>query len=113
MFDPRRPEWVPVGDDPALQLVWGTDGRSVRHVVVAGEVVNVATGVDLAVETIADLVLEMLDKPIHLKLFVDERPGQVDRHIGSIDKAERLLGWRARTSFEDGLERTVDWLRSL
>jgi dTDP-glucose 4,6-dehydratase len=79
--------------------------------VVAGEVVNVATGVDLAVETIADLVLEMLDKPIHLKLFVDERPGQVDRHIGSIDKAERLLGWRARTSFEDGLERTVAWYR--
>jgi 5-methylthioadenosine/S-adenosylhomocysteine deaminase len=39
LFDPRRPEWTPVGDDPALQLVWGTDGRSVRHVVVAGEVV--------------------------------------------------------------------------
>jgi len=39
VFDPRRPEWTPAGDDPALQLVWGTDGRSVRHVVVAGEVV--------------------------------------------------------------------------
>ena len=40
-----------------------------------------------------------------------ERLGQVDRHIGSTDKAERLLGWRARTSFEDGLERTVAWYR--
>jgi dTDP-glucose 4,6-dehydratase len=78
---------------------------------VAGEVVNVATGVDLAVETIADLVLDMLGKPSDLKLFVDERPGQVDRHIGSTEKAERLLGWRARTSFEDGLERTVAWYR--
>jgi dTDP-glucose 4,6-dehydratase len=38
-----------------------------------------------------------------------ERPGQVDRHIGSTEKAERLLGWRARTSFEDGLERTIGW----
>jgi dTDP-glucose 4,6-dehydratase len=42
---------------------------------------------------------------------VDERPGQVDRHIGSTDKAERLLGWRARTSFAEGLERTVSWYR--
>ena len=39
VFDANRPEWRPAGDDVALQLVWGTDGRSVRHVVVAGEVV--------------------------------------------------------------------------
>jgi dTDP-glucose 4,6-dehydratase len=39
----------------------------------------------------------------------EERPGQVDRHIGSTDKAVRLLGWRAKTSFEDGLERTIGW----
>jgi len=30
------PEWVPPGADPALQLVWGTDGRAVRDVLVAG-----------------------------------------------------------------------------
>jgi dTDP-glucose 4,6-dehydratase len=42
---------------------------------------------------------------------VPERPGQVERHIGSTDKAERLLGWSARTSFEDGLARTVEWYR--
>ena len=40
---------------------------------------------------------------------VEERPGQVDRHIGSTEKAERLLGWRARTSLEDGLAQTIDW----
>jgi dTDP-glucose 4,6-dehydratase len=42
---------------------------------------------------------------------VPERPGQVDRHIGSTEKMERLTGWRARTSFADGLERTVAWYR--
>ena len=45
------------------------------------------------------------------RLHVPERLGQVDRHIGSTEKAERLLGWTARTSFEDGLERTVAWYR--
>ena len=33
------PDWVPAGRDPALQLVWGTDGRSVRDVVIDGRVV--------------------------------------------------------------------------
>ncbi len=76
---------------------------------VAGEVLNVATGVDISVERIADLVLEQLGKPASLKAHVTERPGQVDRHVGSTEKAERVLGWRARTSFEAGLERTIAW----
>jgi dTDP-glucose 4,6-dehydratase len=77
----------------------------------AGEVINVATGVDVSVSTLADQVLEVLGKPADLKQHVVERLGQVDRHIGSTEKAERLLGWRARTAFEDGLERTVAWYR--
>jgi len=78
---------------------------------VAGEVINVATGVDVSVDDIADLVLDLLGKPASLKSNVEERPGQVDRHIGSTEKAAALLGWRARTSFDAGLERTVAWYR--
>jgi dTDP-glucose 4,6-dehydratase len=79
--------------------------------VVAGETINVATGVDIAVAEIAERVLEILGRAATLRENVDERPGQVQRHIGSTDKAERLLGWRARTGFDDGLERTVAWYR--
>ncbi len=78
---------------------------------VAGEVLNIATGVDVSVAEVADLVLTLLRKPPDLRQHIDERPGQVDRHIGSTAKAEELLGWRARTAFEDGLERTVAWYR--
>jgi dTDP-glucose 4,6-dehydratase len=67
--------------------------------------------VDVSVSRVADLVLELLGKPASLKAFVGERPGQVRRHIGSTEKAERLLGWRARTPFEEGLARTVQWYR--
>jgi dTDP-glucose 4,6-dehydratase len=55
--------------------------------------------------------LAILGRPSALRENVEERPGQVRRHLGSTDKAERLLGWRARTRFEDGLERTVAWYR--
>ena len=76
---------------------------------VAGEVVNVATGIDLSVTEIANYVLEGLGKPSSLKVHIEERPGQVHRHIGSVEKARQLLGWEAETSFESGLERTVAW----
>ncbi len=78
---------------------------------VAGEVLNVATGVDIPVTEVADAVLDALGKPSSLKSFVTERPGQVDRHVGSTEKMERLTGWRARTSFEEGLARTITWYR--
>jgi dTDP-glucose 4,6-dehydratase len=78
---------------------------------IAGEVINVATGADISVSEIADTVLGVLGKPAELRQHLPERPGQVDRHIGSTEKAARLLGWSARTSFEEGLERTVAWYR--
>jgi dTDP-glucose 4,6-dehydratase len=77
----------------------------------AGEVLNVATGIDISVAEIADRVLDLLGKPALLKAHVDERLGQVDRHIGSTERIAELTGWRARTSFDAGLERTVAWYR--
>jgi len=78
---------------------------------VAGEAINVATGEGKSVVEIAELVLDLLGKPRSLKVHVDDRPGQVTRNIGSTDKAAQLLGWRARTPFEEGLARTVEWYR--
>jgi dTDP-glucose 4,6-dehydratase len=57
------------------------------------------------------MILEMLGKPSSLKQHIDDRPGQVDRHIGSTDRAERLLGWTSSIAFADGLERTINWYR--
>jgi dTDP-glucose 4,6-dehydratase len=78
---------------------------------IAGEVINVATGIDISVRDIAAMVLDALDRPSDLVRNVPERLGQVDRHIGTTEKAARLIGWTAATSFEAGLERTVAWYR--
>jgi dTDP-glucose 4,6-dehydratase len=78
---------------------------------IVGETINVATGVDETVEQIADMILDSLGKPASLKRHVTEREGQVDRHIGSTDKAARLLGWRSQIPFAEGLERTIRWYR--
>jgi dTDP-glucose 4,6-dehydratase len=101
-------DWLHVDDTAeAIEAVIAADIDSI-----AGEAINVATGVDISVERIADLVLDCLGKPASLKTHVPERMGQVDRHIGSTDKAKRLLGWESRVDFaEQGLEQTVQWYR--
>jgi dTDP-glucose 4,6-dehydratase len=100
-------DWLYVDDDAeAIETLIDADLDSI-----AGEVINIATGVDISIDEIAARVLEVLGKPAELKERVPDRRGQVQRHVGSTEKAQRLLGWRARTSFEDGLERTVAWYR--
>jgi dTDP-glucose 4,6-dehydratase len=99
-------DWLYVDDDAeAIETIIEADIDAL-----AGEVVNVATGIDISVRDVADAVLTAVGVEVE-KAFVEERPGQVDRHIGSTDKLERLTGWRARTSFERGLEQTVQWYR--
>jgi dTDP-glucose 4,6-dehydratase len=100
-------DWLYVDDDAeAIEAIIAAPLENV-----AGEVLNVATGVDISVNEIAERVLDALGKPQDLKAHVPERLGQVDRHIGSTEKIERLTGWRARTSFDEGLARTIDWYR--
>ncbi|MGE5691628.1 MAG: dTDP-glucose 4,6-dehydratase [Pseudomonadota bacterium] len=100
-------DWLYVDDDAeAIERIIETPIDRV-----AGEVLNVATGVDISVSEIATMVLDAMGKPRDLQTHVPERLGQVDRHIGSTEKTARLTGWRARTSFAAGLERTIEWYR--
>jgi len=41
--------------------------------------------------------------------FVTDRPGHDFRYAMDPSRAEAALGWRARRSFEDGLEETLRW----
>jgi len=100
-------DWLYVEDDAeAIAAIIEADIDKL-----AGEVLNVATGIDIPVSEIADMVLDALGKPRSLKVHTPERLGQVDRHIGTTEKMAELTGWRARTTFEDGLERTAAWYR--
>jgi len=76
---------------------------------VKGKVINIGTGRDIDVLTIARMVLDKMNKTQSLITHMHDRPGQVKRHIASTQKAARLLGWKAETPFEQGLEKTIQW----
>ena len=41
--------------------------------------------------------------------FVEDRPGHDKRYALDCSKMQRLFGWQATTSFEDGMAATVEW----
>lgn len=78
---------------------------------VKGEVINLGSGFDLDILSVAKMVLKIMKRPESLITFVGDRPGQVQHHISSTKKAERLLGIKPGRSFEEGLEETIKWYK--
>jgi dTDP-glucose 4,6-dehydratase len=76
---------------------------------VRGEVINLGSERSISLADMAPLVARKMDRPDAAITYVGDRPGQVFRHTADASKAERLLGWRPRLSFEEGLERTIAW----
>jgi nucleoside-diphosphate-sugar epimerase len=35
--------------------------------------------------------------------------GEIDAQFMNFDKAEKLLGWKPETNFDDGLKKTIQW----
>ena len=68
-----------------------------------GEVINIGTGRDIDVMSIAEKIVDVMGKPRSLISNVGERPGQVSRHTSSTKKAKELLDWEASVSFEEGI----------
>lgn len=76
-----------------------------------GEVINVGTGRSLSIKEIAMFIVERMGKPASLVKYIEDRPGQVIRHTASTSKAEKLLGWKAKTTFEEGMIPVIEWYK--
>jgi len=76
---------------------------------VKGQVFNAATAVHRSILSIARDVVRMMGKSESLITFVGDRPGQVFRHTGDASKIDKTFGWKPEVSWEQGLERTIQW----
>lgn len=82
----------------------------------AGKVFNVGSNRETAINELAQNILQLTDstsKVIHVPYssaygsdFEETR-----RRVPDVSRAKAVLGFEPRTSFEDGLRRTVDWFR--
>jgi dTDP-glucose 4,6-dehydratase len=100
----NRREWLHVDDHcRAIELVL-LEGRD-------GETYNVGSGIERSIEELADIVLELTDKPPSLKTIVPDRPGHDRRYLLDSSKLRRELGWKPEVAFADGIRTTVEWYR--
>jgi nucleoside-diphosphate-sugar epimerase len=45
--------------------------------------------------------------------YAEARHGDVRHSMADVKRAEMVLGWRPEIDFHDGLQRTVEWYRTL
>lgn len=78
---------------------------------VAGEIFQIATGVETSIRSLAGLVCKVAERNVPVG-HAPEREGDVRRNVSSISKAESLLHWRPHLKLSDGLKRTWKWCRA-
>src|SRR5439155_25954351 len=74
------------------------------------EPVNIGTGVETPIRELAELIAELTGFDGELVWDPSMPNGQPRRRLDA-SRAERLFGFRARTSLRDGLARTIAWYR--
>jgi nucleoside-diphosphate-sugar epimerase len=75
-----------------------------------GEIFNIAAGSPASVNTLADTIGDILGKPVE-KEYLPPRAGDIRDSWADLGKAERILGYRPAIGLEEGLRRTVEFLR--
>jgi UDP-glucose 4-epimerase len=78
---------------------------------VSDEVINVASGVETSLAMLAGLLSSVMGAPLTPEYHPERSVNPVPRRLASTEKAERLLGFRASVSPEEGLRRLVSWWR--
>jgi CDP-paratose 2-epimerase len=79
---------------------------------VGGRVFNIGGGAGNAVSVrgVIDRLMEVTGRRIPVAM-APWRPGDQKVYVSDTSKAERVLGWRPATPWQEGLERLVGWLK--
>ncbi len=112
MLQGQRPHVFGTGEQlrDYLYVMDVVDGNELALTRGSGEIVNLGTGIGTSVNRIFRELKEILaftGEPI----YEPPRPGEVQRIYLDAARAREVLGWSARTTFREGLERTVEWSR--
>ncbi len=134
-FEPRTSHVVPamirrfceaIDEGRDEVTCWGTGkaGRELLYVDDAAEAIvqaaathddsapiNLGTGCEVSIARLAGMIANLCG--YYGRIYWDSRrtDGQPRRSLDT-SRAERLLSWRARTTLDEGLRRTVDWWRT-
>jgi UDP-glucose 4-epimerase len=75
-----------------------------------GEIINAGTGRDISIN---DLALMICRDETRIKHIPHHHPqSEIRKLVCDYSKAEKLLGWKPETPLEEGIRRTLQWMRN-
>jgi dTDP-glucose 4,6-dehydratase len=81
---------------------------------VEGSVFNLGTGHDIRIGEIAERIIRKVGRPVEIVVDSERlRPekSEVLRLISDNQRARQVLCWSPQVSLDEGLDRTIDWVR--
>jgi NAD dependent epimerase/dehydratase len=78
-----------------------------------GEVINIGSNFEMSIGGIAEKIISLTDKNAEIitdPARVRPQDSEVERLWCDNTKAKRLLGWEPKTSLDEGLKRTIEWI---
>jgi len=95
-------DWIYVEDHCEAIMLALQKGKS-------GESYNISADNEIDNLTIVKQILRLLERPEDDLQFGEGRPGEDVRYSLDSTKIRNELGWMQKTSFEQGLEKTIQW----
>ncbi len=74
------------------------------------EPVNLGSGREISIKNLAETIAKFTGYKGEF-IWNPDKPNGQPRRLLDVSRAEKYFGFRAGTSFEDGLRKTVDWFR--
>jgi len=74
-----------------------------------GDSYNISSNNELDNLTIVKKILSIMNKPNELIEFVEDRPGHDFRYSMTSEKISEELEWKVKNTFDEGLQKTVQW----
>lgn len=78
----------------------------------AGEVYNLASGVETDIATLAALINELAENPVPVNLAPAREWDHSGKRFGSTKKSREEIGFSAQTSLREGLKKTIAWTKA-
>ncbi len=76
-----------------------------------GEIINIGNGKEYKIRDVIGKILEIVGSKVKVDSSLPYRAGEAMHFYCSNDKARKLLGWRPKTSLDDGLKKTIEWYK--
>ena len=75
-----------------------------------GEVINIACGLAVTVNEIIAMINDAVGNNVKPN-YTDPRPGDVKHSLADITLAEKIIGFKPKVPFNEGLQKAIDWYR--